>query len=127
MKVHSGHIVFSKKTQFRDLAPVCKDLLTKFMQETKQQSEDPEFFNIVIDTNFIDLKNNRKPEGFNRLGSMRMIFPIKEKNGGVEFYIYRSSSATDVVRVTESISKLLQKKGYKHDVCWDRTNIEGKK
>lgn len=127
MKVHSGHIIFNRKTQYKDLVPVCKDLLTKFMHETHQTSEDPEFYNVVIDTNLIDLRNNRKPEGFNRMGSIRMIFPIKENNKEIEFYIYRSSSATDIVRITETISKLLYKKGLKHEVCWDKTSMETKK
>jgi len=126
MKTHSGHIVFNKKVQFKDLAPICKDLIVKFINETKQVSEDPDFLDIIVDANLIDLKNNRKPEGFNRMGNMRMIFPIRDREG-VEFYIYRSSSSTDITRVTESISRLLQKKGLKHDVCWDKMHSENTK
>lgn len=119
MKVRSGHLMFSKKVQFKDLIPVYKEMYMKFLEETNQVCEDPETTSAIIETNMLDLRNNRKPEGFNRVGNMRMIFPITD-DSAVQFYIYGQSKSADVARVTETISKFLQKKGFDHEVQWDR-------
>jgi hypothetical protein len=68
------------------------------------------------------LKYNRKPEGFNRKGSVRMIFPIKD-NENVEFYIYDSTRSKDVNKIINTLSRLLIKRGYEHKVKWDQMSI----
>lgn len=126
MRARSGHIIFSKKTKYRDLAPVYTDLFMKFLQETGQEGEEDEYTNMLVRTNLLDLEENRKPEGYNRMGSMRLIFPIKK--GGTEFYVYRHQKSTEVVRITESISRFLKAKDLDHKVEWDRLLLyEGKK
>lgn len=122
MKARSGHIILNKKTQYKDMSSFFEDFYKTFLRESNQISEDPEYTNMLLQTNMMDISKNRKPEGYNRSGSMRMIFPIKEK--GVEFYIYRPvyrlGKNTEVVRVTESLSGYLRNKGVTHDVEWDK-------
>lgn len=125
MRVKSGHIEFSKKLEYSDLLPVYADLYTKFLEETDQIPEEPETMNMLIKENTLDLERNRKPEGYNRHGRMRMMFPISEE--GVEMYIYGSIKNSDVGRVTECISRFLQKKGFEHDVSWDRMLVNQQK
>jgi hypothetical protein len=118
MKARSGHIRFDKKTKYSDLLPVYRDIFERFLVETDQVPEvEPELTEVLLEQNFMDLRSNRKPEGYNRSGSMRMMFPICE---GVEFYFYGRGKNTEVPRVTELVSKLLKKEGLKHQVEWDK-------
>lgn len=119
MKVRSGHIVFSNDTEFKDLVPIYKELYMKFLQETDQVAAEPEELDVMIKVNMLDLRRNRKPQGFNRIGNMRLIFPITDDNM-VQFYIYGQSKSEDIARVTDSISRFLDKKGFSHEVHWDR-------
>lgn len=119
MKIYSGHIIFKNDIQFKDLVPVYKELCMKFLEETDQIGVDPVALDVTIEVNMLDLRKNRKPEGFNRIGDMRLIFPITDDNT-IQFYIYSISKSDDVIRVTYSLSKFLKKKGLAHDVQWDK-------
>ena len=118
MKVRSGHIKFDRKVQYKNLAGVFKTLLLKFLEESAQMPEDPEIIAVLLEGNLIDLRRNQKPEGFNREGPMRMVFPIT--NSGVEFYVYGRGKTLEVARVTDSLSRILAKHRLKHTVEWDR-------
>ena len=119
MKAWSGHIILEKGLQYKDLVPVYETMYEKFLTETRQtHDEEPEYDRMLLRTNMMDLEKNRKPEGYNRLGKMRMVFPRKEA-GPVEFYMYRQGRSTDVTKVTETISDLLRSKWMKHTVEWD--------
>jgi hypothetical protein len=124
MRARSGHIVFGPKVQYKDLAPVFRELFLLFLEESGQMRDDLEWLEIIIEENQRDLRRNRKPEGFNREGTMRLIFPISER---VEFYVYGRGKGTDVPRVTESLSQFLRKKGLKHEVQWDNLLILAEK
>lgn len=118
MRVRSGHIKFDNKVKYRNLAPVFKDIFLRFLRETKQISEeDPETAQILLEENMRDLKKNRKPEGYNRNANMRLIFPISNI---VEFYLYSRGKSTEVARLTDMISRMLNKEGLKHKVEWDK-------
>jgi hypothetical protein len=119
MIVRSGHILFPKKTQFKDLGKVFPDMLRLFLKESGQMPEDEALFRILVRTNMADLQNNRKPEGFNRDSKMRLIFPLV-KTGDVGFYLYRSSRSEEVARLTEMLSSFLRSKGLPHKVEWDK-------
>ncbi|MFQ5885472.1 MAG: hypothetical protein ACE5IO_10285 [Thermoplasmata archaeon] len=117
MQAQSGHIKFDERVKYGDLLPIYRDIFERFLVETDQiPEEEPEYTEVLLEQNLIDLRNNRKPEGYNRSGCMRMIFPISED---VEFYLYGMGKNTEVPRVTELISKLLKKEGLKHSVEWD--------
>ncbi len=116
MRARSGHIIFDTKVQYRDLEPIFRDILILFLEESEQMREDQEFLEIIIDENLRDLRNNRKPEGFNREGTMRLIFPISDR---IEFYVYARAKGVEVPRVTEALSQFLRRKGLKHELEWD--------
>jgi len=74
MKASSGHLVLNDRTEYQELAEVFPELLKLFLEETDQVPEDPEIMQMFIHLNQKDLEANRKPEGYNRKGRMRLIF-----------------------------------------------------
>jgi len=115
MKASSGHLVLSDSVEHQDMAGVFPEVLKLFLEETDQVPEDPEIMQMFIHLNMMDLEANRKPEGYNRKGRMRLIFPTNRK----EFYVKGSSKSGEVVRVTEKISKLLTRNGVEHELEWN--------
>jgi hypothetical protein len=124
MRARSGHVLFGPRVQYKDLAPIFRELFLLFLEESGQMRDDQEFLEIIIEENLRDLRRNRKPEGYNREGTMRLIFPISDR---LEFYLYGRSKGTEVPRVTEAISQFLRKKGLKHEVVWDNLLILAEK
>ncbi|MFA5895702.1 MAG: hypothetical protein WC985_02195 [Thermoplasmata archaeon] len=120
MRARSGHIKFDKKVKWKNLVPAFKPMLLKFMEETQQLPEDLESVDVLVEENLRDLRLNRKPEGYNREGIMRMIFPISNE---VEFYIYGRGKTVEVARVTEQVSRVLQKYRLKHTIEWDKLKL----
>jgi len=103
--------------KWRSLVPAFRPLLLKFLEETQQLPEDLENVEVLIEENLRDLRKGRKPEGYNREGAMRLIFPISDH---VEFYIYGRGKTVEVARVTEQVSRVLQKHRLKHTIEWDQ-------
>jgi hypothetical protein len=66
----------------------------------------------------MDLEKNRKPEGYNRRGRMRMVFPLNPDRK--ELYVRADSKTALVVRVTERLSKILKKAGVSHSIEYDK-------
>jgi len=118
MKVRSGHIRFDRKVQYKNLHNVFKAIFLRFLEESAQLPQDPEVLAVLLEENLMDLRQNRKPEGFNREGPMRLVFPITD--GPVEFYIYGRGKTVEVARVVDSVSRVLAKHRLKHTVEWDR-------
>jgi hypothetical protein len=127
MKVRSGHIKLEKGVKYEDLLPIYTELYLKFLKETNQMPEEEEITNMLIRENLMDLEKGKKPEGYNRQGRMRMIFPIMEKNQKeIALYIYghyHSAKSLEVARVTESVSRFFKNKGFENDVDWDKMLI----
>jgi len=121
VKVRSGHIVFDRKVTFKQLLPVFRTMFLKFLEETQQTPEDPEILDVLLEENLRDLRRGRKPEGYNRDGAMRLLFPITEKR--IEMYVYSKTRTTDVPRIVEMISRMLQKAKLKHAVEWDKLTL----
>ena len=107
MKANSIHFILSGKTPYKDLAPVFPDILKMFLQETDQMPEDEEILMMFIELNTSDLARNMKPEGYNRKGRMRLVFPMDRK----EFYIKAVGKGVDVTRVGEKVSEMLSSAG----------------
>jgi len=121
MKVFSTHFVLKGKSDYKDLAPVFRDILKALLEEIGQMPEEEEIFQMYVDMNMVDLERNRKPEGYNRKGKMRLIFPIDRK----EFYLKAYSKTTDMTRMTDIIKGLLSHAGVKFDVAYnDRTDFD---
>jgi len=121
MKVRSGHLVFDRKVTFRQLLPVFRPMFLKFLEETQQMPEDPESLEVLLEENLRDLRRNRKPEGYNREGNMRLIFPIPDRR--IEAYVYSKTRTADVPRIVEMMSRMLQKARVKHTVEWDKLTL----
>ncbi len=124
MRARSGHIKFDKKVKWKNLVPAFKPMFLKFLEETQQLPEDLEGIDVLVEENLRDLRLNRKPEGYNREGIMRMIFPISNE---VEFYIYGRGKTVEVARVTEQVSRVLQRYRLKHTIEWDKLQLFAEK
>jgi len=112
MKANSVHFILGGKTPYKDLAPVFPDILKMFLMETDQMPEEEEILMMFIELNTADLERNMKPEGYNRKGRMRMVFPMDRK----EFYIKAVGKGVDVTRVGERISEMLSASGVQYKI-----------
>ena len=117
MKARSGHFRFDKSVTWRKLLPAFRPMFVRFLEEAGQIPEDPEVLEVLVEENLRDLRNNWKPEGYNRDAAIRMVFPISDEN---EFYIYSKIRQGDVPRVVDAVSHVLQKYRLKHAIEWDR-------
>ncbi len=115
MKATSGHLVLDSKVHYQDLADVFPDVLLMFLEETDQMPDDEDVLQMFLYLNQQALQKGRKPEGYNRKGRMRLVFPIDRH----EFYVKSNIASGEVVRITEKIDKMLSKAGIKHSVEWD--------
>lgn len=121
MKVFSTHFILKGKSDYKDLAPVFRDILKALLEEIGQMPEEEEIFQMYVDMNMADIERNRKPEGYNRKGKMRLIFPMDRK----EFYLKTYSKTTDMSRMTDLISGLLTSAGVKFETVQnDRTDFD---
>jgi len=120
MRARSGHFKFDRKVKWKNLVPAFRPLFLKFLEVTQQVPEDPEAVEVLIEENLRDLRKNRKPEGYNREGAMRLIFPISR---AVEFYVYGRGKTIEVARVAEQLSRVLQKHRLKHTIEWDKLSL----
>ena len=120
MRAHSGHIRFDRSVTWKKLLPAFRPMFTKFLEESGQMPQDPEILAVLIEENLRDLRENRKPEGYNREGPMRLIFPISKN---LDFYVYSKTKTTEVTRVVEQLSRVLQKYRLKHAVDWDKLTV----
>jgi len=118
MKAETGHIVFKEKFRYKDLQGVFEEMLRVFLNETDQMPDEDEILQMFLRINMMDIEKNRKPEGYNRRGRMRMVFPLTK--GKKQFYIRADSKTTETVRVAERLSKILKKAGIAHALEWDK-------
>ena len=118
MKAETGHIIFKEKFKYKNLEDVFDDVMKAFLEETDQKPEDDEILQMFLRINMMDIEKNRKPEGYNRRGRMKMVFPLRKTKK--ELYIRADSKTTEVVRVTKRLSKILKKGGIPHTVEWDK-------
>ena len=97
MKVYSTHFILKGKSDYKDLAPVFPDILKMFLEEIGQTPEEEEILQMLIELNMMDLERNRKPEGYNRKGKVRLVFPI--------------TKSTDLSHIADNISNMLTAAG----------------
>jgi hypothetical protein len=115
MKATSGHFVFPEEFQYSDLTEAFPEILKSFLEETDQMPDDGDVLQMFIFINQQSLRKNEKPEGYNRKGRMRLIFPI----GSKQFYLKSNIAGSEVVRLSEKVSKMLTKSGVKHTLQWN--------
>ncbi len=116
MKIWNSHIILNKGVKWKSMEPVWGDMLRMFFEETRQFTDEPEERDVIIQENMVDIMHNRKPEGFNRDGKMRIVVPLSDR---IEFFIYRGVYSDEVRVITEKVSKFLSEKGIKHRVEWN--------
>ena len=109
MKVYSVNFLLEGKTPYKDLAPVFPDILKMLLEEIGQMPEEEEILQMLIDLNVSDLQQNRKPEGYNRKGKVRLVFPMDRD----EFYIKTYIKTQDLTHIADNISNMLTAAGVK--------------
>jgi len=119
MKKRSGHFVFSEDFHYSDLEEIFPTLMTRFLDETGLMP-DEDIYEVYLRTNMDDIVRDRKPEGINRRGRFRLIFPIPEDGERKEMYIQASTKITELRRVVNLISDLLREGGIEHEIVWDK-------
>jgi len=119
MFARSAHFVFPKKTRFKHMVKAYPEVLKTFLNETRQMPEEKEFMEMLIRSDVQDLEMDRKPEGYNRQGKMRLVFPIKNDDK-IEFYIYKYVKSDETAKVAEMLTKILNRYRLSHKVEWDR-------
>lgn len=119
MIARSAHFTFDKKVKYKDLTKAFPEIFKKFLEQTGQMPEEEEYARMLVKTNIKDLEANRKPEGYNRQGRVRLIFPIS-KDGIVRFYIYRGSKSEEIGQMATIVSKILTQRKLKHKLEWDK-------
>ncbi len=115
MKVYSTHFVLKGKASYKDLAPVFPQILEVLLDKIDQLPEEEEIMQMYITQNMDDLLKDRKPEGYNRKGKIRLIFPI----GSKEFYLKSYNKNTDLLTVSDKISEILKEAGIKFETRQD--------
>ena len=100
MKVYSTHFILKGKSDY-------PDILKMFLEEIGQTPEEEEILQMLIELNLMDLERNRKPEGYNRKGKVRLVFPMDRK----EFYIKTYTKSTDLSHIADNISNMLTAAG----------------
>lgn len=115
MKVYSSNFVLKGKSDYKHLAPVFPDILKALLEEIGQMPDEEELFQMLVELNTADLEKNRKPEGYNRKGKIRMVFPMNKK----EFYFKSYSRSTDLSKITKKVSEFLDAAGVKYEVSSD--------
>lgn len=107
MKAASIRFVLGKGSDYKDLAPVYPEILRMLLEEIEQVPEDEEIMEMFVELSVSDLVRNRKPEGYNRKGRIRMIFPTDRK----EFYIKAYSKNSDPGPLGDRIADVLRDAG----------------
>ena len=112
MKTTSVHFVLGKGSDYKDLAPVFPEMLRILLEEIEQIPEDEEIMEMFIELNVSDLSRNRKPEGYNRKGRVRLVFPMDKK----EFYLKSHSKNADLNSLTTKYTAILKEAKIKFEV-----------
>ncbi len=107
MKIYSTHFVLKDGVRYKDLAPVFPDLLKALLEEIGQMPEEDEILQMYIALNMTDLEMDRKPEGYNRKGKIRLVFPMDRK----EFYLKTTEKSSNLNRVVSRFTEILDDGG----------------
>ena len=115
MAKSSVHFILKNKSDYKDLAPVFKDILLNVLKHADQVPEEEEF-TMILRLNLDDLEQNRKPEGYIRKARVRIVFPIYRK----EFYVQSySPKVVNLNDIKEDVSNILSTAGVKFDISED--------
>lgn len=107
MKYSSVHFVLTGDSSYKDLAPVFSEILEMLLGQIGQEPEEEEIMHMYIEQNMHDLLQDKKPEGYNRKGKVRMIFPMDSK----EFYLKSYTKTVDLIALADGVSDILKEAG----------------
>ena len=116
MKQDRTTFIFDEKISYKDLAPVYTELYKAFLVWAKQEDSS------LLELDLNDLKEDRKPAGYIRNGSMKLIFPILKEEENIEFYIYNKEPGY-MNMVIKDIGSILKRYNLKHEIKTDSFNI----
>ncbi len=111
MKYNSAHFVLTGDSSYKDLAPVFSEILNMLLEEIEQMPEEEEIMQMYIEQNMQDLLNDKKPQGYNRKGKVRLIFPMDRK----EFYLKSYTKTVDLALIAHTVSDILDKAGISYE------------
>ncbi len=115
MAKSSVHFILKNKSDYKDLAPVFKDILLNVLKHADQVPEEEEF-TMILKLNLDDLEQNHKPEGYIRKARVRIVFPLDRK----EFYVQSySPKVVNLNDIKEDVSNILSTAGVKFDISED--------
>ena len=115
MKIVSTHFVLKDGSDYKDLAPVFPDLLKALLEEIGQMPEEDDILQMYIALNLADLELNRKPEGYNRKGKVRLVFPMERK----EFYLKTYEKFNNLEKIVTRFKEILDDAGVRYEVPSD--------
>ncbi len=115
MKIVSTHFVLKDGSDYKDLVPVFPDLLKALLEEIGQMPEEDEILQMYIALNMADLELNRKPEGYNRKGKVRLVFPMDRK----EFYLKTYEKFNDLGKIVKRYKEILDNGGINYEIPED--------
>ncbi|MCL5681488.1 MAG: hypothetical protein M1515_05575 [Candidatus Thermoplasmatota archaeon] len=116
MKNWSGHIIFPENFEWKQLEKSFRGMMELFFRESGEMEDEPDHKEVIMLLNMQDIKNNRKPEGYNREGKLRLIFPLQRK----EITIVSPLPENYVRDVSEALSKYLTSKKIRHTLDFDQ-------
>ncbi len=112
MKVISTSFVLKGKTDYKDLVPVFPQMLCTLLEEIGQMPEDDDILQMYIELNLMDLRENRKPEGYNRKGKVRLVFPLDFKG----FYLKTYDKYNDLKKLVGEYRAILDENGISYEI-----------
>ena len=112
MKVVSTHFILKGKTDYKDLEPVFPQMLRVLLEDIGQMPEEEEILKMYEELNLADIRANRKPEGYNRKGKVRLVFPIGRK----EFYLKSYEKFNDLKTIVAKFSDILTDAGIDFEI-----------
>ena len=114
-KNQTCRFIFNDDFEYKDLEPVFPDILRYILKvnEHMLNPEDEEVREMFVELNMQDIVNNRKPEGYNRKGRFRLIFPLGAKEFNVKQFIPKG---TDIKVVGTTIGDFLSTANIKFEM-----------
>ncbi len=119
-KIFTCRFILKNNSDYKDLAPVFPDILKYILKENEhfQEPDEADMCEMYVELNMQDIRENRKPEGYNRKAKYRLVFPIGRK----EFYVKQMAmKPNDIKRIGTYINDYLSTAGIDYEMKYDYT------
>lgn len=118
MKTFTCRFILKNDSEYKDLASVFPEILRYVLKENEhlQTDEETEMREMFVELNMQDIRENRKPEGYNRKAKYRLVFPIGKK----EFYVRQfAQKPNDIKRIGNAIDQFLATANIDYEMRYD--------